>query len=1251
MTSVAMTHISNRRLPSRDALPSHRLIATPCHFSASLVGCVATFILGLAPIAAQQTDDASTRRPPAVLSGQQEATPAAPRSRFDQDLESLRAALAASTDLSDEERAQIDQLLQSAARRSKSAAEFSRTMTAEAKAVDELPAKFDEWKEFLRVAKELKIEDVSPDLPLPDLTKELAELKIAVTKDTTELAPIETAIKTRGDRTKELRERIPQLTSEIAELGRKLESIAADTPSLLEQAQRLELTAIQQSVLAQKSALEAELVRIEAEEAVQFLQLQKDVLTRRIEVKNGRLAKLEKRETELRQRQAREAAQVAKQEQEDIRVRNPLLVPSYEINTQLSEKAREATEDLTQAREQLNKINQRYDEIRGAFDETQSRVATIGLSERVGKMLRKQLKQLPTMNSYAVSASGRDLKDIEFETLDLKELREKLSRDVIVAEIEETHGPQTDQVLEQLAQPIDELIDARRKHLDNARKSLDDLFELSFDREKKEKELNKLAREFRDYINERILWIRSNEMLLTDFKINESDRAVFSLERWQNFFGELVGVITRRPWLFSLSLLVSVALIAWKPTLRKWADEYGVQASKGSCHTFWPTFKTLLITITTSITWPLLLLIFGFGMWWSQPADASPLYIAVNSALLFAAWFAIPVEILRRACRPNGLAQHHFDWSDDAIKVLHRNLNWGVITGAVLVFYIQLLHKLDLIQDTSQQSDPLLERWLFVIAMGTLTVFLFRIFHPRSGVFADYLRSHPSSWATQTSSVWFPAILLMPLTLGGLAIGGFYFTAVNLTRYAYSTFVFAITIELGRGLLNRYLLMRRRHVHIETAKRKKAEQREAQMAAAQSAGESGVQRINTPAIPMEDANAIISENALQARKLVTLATVLVWAAGLWLIWSDVLPALRGLDRFTIWSSEMVVPATEESPASSPPLLPGSPEATMANSAETAEPAPTASLAEPEPASTMVVSRVTVRDLLLFLLISVTTYIAAAYLPSAIEMIFLDDLPVDRSARQAAKALFSYAIVIVGVILALNALSITWSKIQWLATALTFGLAFGLQEIFANFVAGIILMFERPIRIGDLITVDEFTGTVTRIRIRATTIVNWDRKEYVIPNKDFITGRLVNWTLSDEVNRLVLSVGIAYGSDVARAKELLFQICREHPEILADPPTTVTFQEFADSSLLLVLRTFLPSINNRLVVIDELNTRINRAFNEAGIEIAFPQRDLHLRSIDSEAVFRMRGGDHQNGTPQNGSSAKSESASSESPTAN
>ena len=149
------------------------------------------------------------------------------------------------------------------------------------------------------------------------------------------------------------------------------------------------------------------------------------------------------------------------------------------------------------------------------------------------------------------------------------------------------------------------------------------------------------------------------------------------------------------------------------------------------------------------------------------------------------------------------------------------------------------------------------------------------------------------------------------------------------------------------------------------------------------------------------------------------------------------------------------------------------------------------------------------------------------------------------------------------------------------------------------------------RVGDIVTVDNIDGVVSRIRIRATTITNWDRKEYIVPNKSFITGKVLNWTLSNPMNRIIINVGIAYGSDTELARELLLKAAQEHPNVLEDPPSVATFEGFGDNALNFLLRCFLPNLDNRLATITDLHLAIDKAFRKAGITIAFPQQDVHL----------------------------------------
>jgi potassium-dependent mechanosensitive channel len=246
---------------------------------------------------------------------------------------------------------------------------------------------------------------------------------------------------------------------------------------------------------------------------------------------------------------------------------------------------------------------------------------------------------------------------------------------------------------------------------------------------------------------------------------------------------------------------------------------------------------------------------------------------------------------------------------------------------------------------------------------------------------------------------------------------------------------------------------------------------------------------------------------------------------------------------------------------------------------------------------------------------VLTIVAARNLPSLLEIAVFQRLAPDHGVRYALVAVTRYVIVVIGIAFAGAAIGIGWGKLQWLIAAMSFGLGFGLQEIFANFVSGLIVLLERPIRIGDTVTVGDVTGVVSRIRMRSTTIVDADRKELILPNKDLISGRLVNWTLTDSVIRLVVRLGIAYGSDTEQAQRLLLEVAGKTPEVLRTPLPKAVFMGFGEKSLDFELRVFVGSVDAMLPVRHQLNMAIDRSFHAAGLEIAFAQADTFQRHAE------------------------------------
>jgi potassium efflux system protein len=211
----------------------------------------------------------------------------------------------------------------------------------------------------------------------------------------------------------------------------------------------------------------------------------------------------------------------------------------------------------------------------------------------------------------------------------------------------------------------------------------------------------------------------------------------------------------------------------------------------------------------------------------------------------------------------------------------------------------------------------------------------------------------------------------------------------------------------------------------------------------------------------------------------------------------------------------------------------------------------------------------------------------------------------------------YTIVLIGVTIGLSMLGMGWSRLQWLVDAMGLGLGFRLQEIFANFISGLVILFERPVRVGDMVTIGDAQGRVTRIRMRATTVIDWDRREMIIPNKELITGRVTNWTLSDPINRLIIQVGITYGSDTAAAKRVLLQVAKANAYVLNTPEPVAIFRRFGESALEFELRVFVVFRDVGPEAIDSLHLEIDRAFREAGIELAFPARNVYLHTVPAE----------------------------------
>ena len=263
---------------------------------------------------------------------------------------------------------------------------------------------------------------------------------------------------------------------------------------------------------------------------------------------------------------------------------------------------------------------------------------------------------------------------------------------------------------------------------------------------------------------------------------------------------------------------------------------------------------------------------------------------------------------------------------------------------------------------------------------------------------------------------------------------------------------------------------------------------------------------------------------------------------------------------------------------------------------------------------VVTSYLSLADVCLAILILLITMVLNRNLPALLERLSMLGLAGGhKSTGYTIKIVTSYVIITVGIILAAGALGISWNNLQWLVAALSVGLGFGLQEIFGNFVSGLIILFERQIRVGDIITLNNLSGTVSKIRIRSTTIVAFDNKEVMIPNKSFITSALTNWSLSNTVTKLEFVIGVAYGTDLEKAKDILKNVILGCGNLAPDKAFSVYVTAMMDSCINITADVFVSEIGKRKPTFDYLCQETLKRFDAAGIEVPFNQLEVRLKN--------------------------------------
>ena len=1009
---------------------------------------------------------------------------------------------------------------------------------------------------------------MSPRLSLPELQQLLTERSAQREAARAEVKRLENEPARRQERRTQIPDEIQQARARIGEIDRQLETPApaGETPALT-QARKARLQAERQKLNQKVAKLQAELANYAA--TADLLPILRDIAAREASQAEENVAAVERR---IEQRRLEEAREKARQARLDAARALPALQPLAQKNQSYADRNAQLPKAIESTNRALDEAAARLSSLRSEFERTKQKVERIGLTDAIGLLLRKQRASLPNVATLAQEIDQRqeENQSLRLELMELDDARLELSdleRATEAALIAIQPGGALAE--EELQQAVRDILQKRKDQLDTLIRNLNTYFERRVELDTTVESLINETRRYNEYIDEHVLWIRSAPPLtLSDLAATGS--AVMALcdpAEWLSVGEVLYRDFHHYPMLWIVAGITWLLMLARQRRWREFIRAEGERAAKRGVCEMAPTWRASWLTVLVTAPVPALLLFLGWRLTSQDVTDTFA--IALGTSLLVSTLVLLPGEFLRQVCLHGGLADCHFEWPTATRRFLRRQLRWLVLSVPPLLMVAGLVGRLG-----NEAYINSLARLTFIGAVVLMTLFAHRALLPTGPVFRNLAALQYDGWVYTFRYVWYVCGVLGVLSLGVLSGLGYYYTGYQLSQRLLMTLWFLLGLLFVTNMLLRWLLLHRRRLAIEEAR----ERRAALAASVQSNTESGLM----PAVPAEaEPGPDLAKMSEQTRQLLNVLLFVVGVAGTWLIWVDVLPALGFLNKVDLWYISV-------DEASVP---------------------------------------VTLGHLVLSCVILATTFLAVKNVPGLLELLLLQRLPLDAGARYAVSTIFRYLLVMVGVIWSFSMIGIDWSKYQWLVAAATVGLGFGLQEIFANFVAGLIVLFERPARVGDVITVQGVTGVVSRIRIRATTVTNWDRQEFIIPNKEFVTGNVTNWTLSNQTNRVVINVPVARGSDPEQVTKILKRIAAEHPVVLEDPAPMIVFEAFGDSTLNFSMRCYLPDVDRRLNTVHDLHCAIHREFKRAGIELAYPQRDLHIRSVD--AAFPIS---HRNGVP-------------------
>ncbi len=846
------------------------------------------------------------------------------------------------------------------------------------------------------------------------------------------------------------------------------------------------------------------------------------------------------------------------QQQSQSAVKNNYIQKELERNAQLSQFLLEQTEKTNTLTQDELRMRSVLDSLTQTQRTIDEQISALQGTLVLSRIIQQQKQKLPT--NLNIQGLSKQIADLRVQIFDMTQRRNELYD--LEAYLAKVQAEQNQTFTAEEKAQLTNLLTERRKIASDVIKSLNNQLNLAISLELTQQQITQLSDQIQAKLDQQSFWVKSNNPInLAWFK-----QLPMSLGEQFEGISKKLGFpknFDNLPYLLmfvAILVLIGGIIFRFKTLIKQRLATISSEINTLRSDSQWHTPMALLLTAIIALP---------STLWFLAVCQLLGFFFVRNPAefwqwsLSMAAywWFFSFVLAL---LRPNGISVRHFGFSQDEAEKL-RAVTKRIIVAVVLLLNTSVFSN---VMDSGLANDVLGELNTMVALIFCIAIIAPR-FRKASKTLGQTNRDHRDELVLKIVRI---LLQLVPVGLIVLVALGYYYTALNLINHMINTYIAWVIWSLVRYTLYRAITVSSHRL----AYRRLQEKRQ------QKAAELNDGSPSDDVVVVSEQEEGMAVNQVRGQ-LLRFADLFIWTALFaifYYVWSDLVTVASYLRDITLWQQTTTTEAG------------------------------------------VVTESISLFNLLVALVIIGITYILVRNLPGILEVLIFSRVKLSQGTPYTINTLLTYTLVAIGSAWAFATLGMSWSKLQWLFAALSVGLGFGMQEIFANFVSGIILLFERPIRVGDTVTINDVTGTVAKIRIRAITIIDPDRKEVIVPNKSFVTGQVTNWALSNTITRVVISIGVAYGSDLELVRRLLLQAAAEQTNIMKDPEPRALFLSFGASTLDHELRVYVSQVSERTNTIDALNRRVNELFAENNIEIAFNQLDIFIKNQDTGAIMPL-----------------------------